>query len=175
MTKTRQLTLAAAIGALYAALTMGASVFGIAYGPVQFRFSEALCVLPFFFPASAWGLFLGCLLANLLSPYGPLDVVFGSLATLLAALLTARMPGRWLAPLPPVVCNGLIVGALLSFAETGSAKGFLAAFAFNGLTVAAGELVVCFGLGIPLLVLLPRLPFFRDLIVQNQRYISGSK
>lgn len=172
MMNTRQLTLSAAIGALYAALTLGASVFGIAYGPVQFRFSEALCVLPFFFPGSAWGLFLGCVLANLLSPYGPLDVIFGSLATLLAALLTARMPARWLAPLPPVLCNGLIVGALLAFAETGSGAGFLAAFAFNGLTVAAGELVVCFGLGIPLLVLLPKLPFFRDLIVQNQNFLD---
>jgi hypothetical protein len=64
------------------------------------------------------------------------------------------------------------VGALLAFAETGSGAGFLAAFAFNGLTVAAGELVVCFGLGIPLLVLLPKLPFFRDLIVQNQNFLD---
>jgi uncharacterized membrane protein len=63
-------------------------------------------VLPFFFPGSAWGLFLGCVLANLLSPYGPLDVIFGSLATLLAALLTARMPARWLAPLPPSSATG---------------------------------------------------------------------
>jgi uncharacterized membrane protein len=169
---TRQLTIAAAIGALYAALTLGVSVFGITYGPVQFRLSEALCVLPFFFPAASWGLFLGCVLANLLSPYGPLDVVFGSLATLIAALATARMPARWLAPLPPVLCNGLIVGALLSWSETGSGNSFFAAFAFNGLSVAAGELVVCFGLGLPLLILLPKLTFFRDLIVQNQKYLG---
>lgn len=172
MMTTRQLTLAAAVGALYAALTMGASVFGVAYGPIQFRLSEALCVLPFFFPVSSWGLTLGCVLANLLSPYGPLDVVFGSLATMIAAFCTARMRSRWLAPLPPVLCNGLIVGALLAFSEAGSGPGFFAAFAFNGLSVAVGELVVCFGLGIPLLILIPKLTFFRDLIVQNKRYLD---
>ena len=61
----RQLTLAAVIGALYAVLTLTASVFGITYGPVQCRVSEALCVLPFFFPEAKWGLFVGCLIANL--------------------------------------------------------------------------------------------------------------
>ena len=78
----RQLTLAAVIGALYAVLTLTASVFGITYGPVQCRVSEALCVLPFFFPEAKWGLFVGCLIANLLSPYGAPDIICGSLATL---------------------------------------------------------------------------------------------
>ena len=83
---TRQLTTAAVVGAAYAALSIFGSVFGITYGPIQCRFSEALCVLPFLFPETAWGLFAGCLIANLLSPYGLLDIVVGSLATLLAAL-----------------------------------------------------------------------------------------
>ena len=87
---TRQLTTAAVVGAAYAALSIFGSVFGITYGPIQCRFSEALCVLPFLFPETAWGLFAGCLIANLLSPYGLLDIVVGSLATLLAALITAR-------------------------------------------------------------------------------------
>ena len=86
----RQLTMAAVVGALYAALTLLSSAFGLAYGPVQFRISEALCLLPFLFPETAWGLFVGCWAANLISPYGPLDMVVGSLATLIAALWTAK-------------------------------------------------------------------------------------
>ena len=105
----QQLTRAAIAGALYAVLTLLSSAFGIAYGPVQFRLSEALCVLPFLFPETAWGLFAGCWVSNLISPYGPLDMVVGSLATLLAALWTAKCRRKWLSPLPPVVCNGLLV------------------------------------------------------------------
>ena len=105
---TRQLTCAAIVGAAYAVLSIFGSIFGITYGPIQCRFSEALCVLPFLLPETAWGLGVGCLIANLLSPYGILDIVVGSAATLLAALLTARCKKKWLAPLPPVVqCSDL--------------------------------------------------------------------
>ena len=147
----RQLTVAAIVGALYAALTLLSSVFGIAYGPVQFRLSEALCVLPFLFPETAWGLFAGCWVANLISPYGPLDMVVGSLATLIAALWTAKCRRKWLAPLPPVICNGMLVGAVIAWQQSGSLATFLPAFVFNGATVALGEAVVCFGLGLLLL------------------------
>ena len=99
---TRQLTCAAIVGAAYAVLSI--------FGPIQCRFSEALCVLPFLLPETAWGLGVGCLIANLLSPYGVLDIVVGSAATLLAALLTARCKKKWLAPLPPVLANILHVG-----------------------------------------------------------------
>ena len=109
----RQLTTAAVVGALYAALTLLSSAFGIAFGPVQFRVSEALCVLPFLLPETAWGLFVGCWVANLISPYGALDMVVGSLATLLAALWTSKCRRKWMAPLPPVVCNALLVGAVI--------------------------------------------------------------
>ena len=95
---TRQLTCAAIVGAAYAVLSIFGSIFGITYGPIQCRFSEALCVLPFLLPETAWGLGVGCLIANLLSPYGVLDIVVGSAATLLAALLTARCKKKWLAP-----------------------------------------------------------------------------
>jgi len=95
---TRDLTLAAVLAAVYAALTMLLPI--PQYGPVQFRLAEALTVLPFVCPAAAPGLFIGCLLANLLSPYGLLDMAVGSGATLLACLLTMRMPSRYLAPLP---------------------------------------------------------------------------
>ncbi|MBE6939798.1 MAG: QueT transporter family protein [Ruminococcaceae bacterium] len=158
----KQLTLAAATGALYAAMTLMSSVFGIAYGPVQFRLSEALCVLPFLFPETSWGLFVGCWVANLISPYGPLDMVVGSLATLIAALWTARCRCKWLAPLPPVLCNGILIGAVIAWQQAGSGSAFWAAFAWNGFTVALGEAVVCYLLGLLLLRLLPRIPFFRE-------------
>ena len=139
---TRQMTVAAIVGALYAALTLLSSVFGIAYGPVQFRVSEALCVLPFLFPETAWGLFAGCWVANLLSPYGLPDMIIGSLATLIAALWTSKCRSKWLAPLPPVVCNGILVGAVLAWQQTGFGDAFLPAFLFNGGSVALGEAAV---------------------------------
>ena len=101
--KTQLLTLNGVIAAAYAALTLVASAMNLAYGPVQFRFSEALTVLPFLFPGTWPGLFVGCLVANLLSPYGPIDIVIGSLATLLAAIWTEKVDRPWLAPLPPVL------------------------------------------------------------------------
>ena len=86
----QHLTTAAVVGAAYAVLSLFGSVFGVTFGTVQCRFSEALCVLPFFFPETVWGLFAGCLITNLLSPYGLVDIVVGSLATLLAAFLTSK-------------------------------------------------------------------------------------
>ena len=90
--KTYLLALNGVIAAAYAALTLVAAALNLAYGPVQFRFSEALTVLPFLFPGTWPGVFVGCLVANLLSPYGPLDVVLGSAGTLVAALLTQKAP-----------------------------------------------------------------------------------
>ncbi|MGI5978792.1 MAG: QueT transporter family protein [Oscillospiraceae bacterium] len=117
---TRKLTASAVIAALYAVLTM---IDPLAYGQVQFRISEVLCVLPFFFPYSAFGLTVGCMLANLLGPYTVVDAVFGSLATLLAGLCTAALGKRYretqkagwvsclLVCLMPVLFNAVIVGA----------------------------------------------------------------
>ena len=109
---TQTLTLAAMTAAAYAALSLLGAVFGLTFGPIQVRFSEALCLLPFLFPETAWGLGVGCLIANLFSPYGALDIVVGSLSTLIAALLTARCRSPWTAALPPVVCNMVLVGAV---------------------------------------------------------------
>ena len=109
---TQKLTLAAMVAAAYAVLSLLGAVFGITYGPIQVRFSEALCLLPFLFPETAWGLGVGCLIANLFSPYGVLDIVVGSLATLIAALITSRCRNVWLAALPPVACNMVLVGAV---------------------------------------------------------------
>ena len=139
--RTRQLTLAALTAAAYAVLSYFGSIFGITYGPIQCRFSEALCVLPFFLPETAWGLGVGCLIANLLSPYGVLDIVVGSAATLLAALLTARCKKMWLAPLRLV----------LAYEQAGTSAAFWPTYGFNALTVGLGEVVACYGLGMLLL------------------------
>ena len=107
---TRRLAVSGMIGAAYAVMAIFGSVFGLTFGPIQFRFSEALCVTPFLFPEAVGGLFVGCLIANLFSPYGLLDIIIGSLATLIAAWLTARCRSRYLAPLPPVIVNMVLVG-----------------------------------------------------------------
>lgn len=157
----RQIAIAGVVGAAYAVLAYFASVFGVAFGPVQCRFSEALCVLPFLFPETTWGLFIGCLAVNLLSPYGALDIVFGSLATLLAAYWTQHTSNKWLAPLPPVICNAGIVGFVISFESTGFNAAFPASFAYHALTVGAGEALACYVLGGVLLKLLPQVQSLR--------------
>ena len=81
---TRQIATAAIIAALYTVMSLLSSIFGLTYGPIQCRFSEALTVLPFFLPEAVPGLFVGCLVTNLMSTVGPLDIIFGSMATLLA-------------------------------------------------------------------------------------------
>lgn len=161
---TKELTLAALVAALYTVLSYFGNVFGLTYGPIQCRFAEALCVLPFLFPSTVYGLFVGCLLTNLMSTVGALDIVLGSLATLLAAVWTRRMPHRFLAPLPPVLCNGVIIGAMIAWYEVGFTRAFWNLFVFNGVTVAVGELLACYGLGTLLLTALPRIPFFREMI-----------
>ena len=158
---TRKLVLCAAVAAVYAVMSFFGGIFGLTYGPVQCRFAEALCVLPFFVPETAWGLFIGCVLTNLMSAYGPIDVVFGSLATLLAGLATARLRVKALAPLPPVLANGVIVGAVIAYAEVGATPAFWSAYAYNGLTVALGEVLACYVLGLLLLQLLPRTGLLR--------------
>ena len=161
-----KLTLAAVTAALYVALSYvsGEFAFGGA-GMVQCRLSEALTVLPFFFPETAWGLFVGCILTNVLSPMGIPDLVLGSLATLIAALATARMSKKWLAPLPPVLANGIIIGAMIGWFEAGGFnRAFWPAFAVNGALVALGEAIACYVLGMLILWQLPRIPYFRKRI-----------
>lgn len=132
---TQKLTLAAMVAAAYAVLSLLGAVFGITYGPIQVRFSEALCLLPFLFPETAWGLGVGCLIANLFSPYGVLDIVVGSLATLIAALITSRCRNVWLAALPPVACNMVLVGAVLAYEQAGTSAAFWPAYGLNAATV----------------------------------------
>ena len=165
----RKMALAAVVAAIYASLTM--FLAPISYGPIQLRVSEILCILPFFFPFTAWGLVIGCIIANLLSAYGPVDVVFGSLATLLAALttMTVGRVGRTkghaaLACLPPVIFNGILVGAAIAIATAPSA--FLPAFAVNGVQVALSEFVVMYALAFPIALYLPKAGFFKKMMVR---------
>lgn len=145
--RTRFLVTAAIIAALYAALTYALAPF--AFGPVQLRVSEIFTVLPFFTPAAIPGLFVGCIFGNMASPFGPIDIAVGSLATLLAALLTRKMPVWWLAPLPPVICNGVLVGLELHYLAN-------APLVPTMLYVALGEALVCFAGGIPFMLALGR-------------------
>lgn len=163
-----KLAVSAVVAAAYAALTM--LLAPISYGEVQLRVSEVLCILPFFLPCTAPGLFAGCLIANLLSPMGALDIVFGSLATLLAALSTAAVGKSghgWiqcvLACLMPVLFNALIVGAVIavsSVPEPFSPAG-LASFGSAALWVGLGEMAVLFAVGLPLTRILPQQRFFQ--------------
>ena len=156
---TRSLTRAAMIAALYAVLTL---LFQpISYGPVQFRISEALTLLPVLTADAIPGLFIGCLVANLLGGSLWYDVIFGSIATLLAAVCTYRLRAKpALGAAMPVLFNGLIVGPVVYFAYslTPGASFSLTLLLTDMLTVALGELVVCYVLGLLLLYALRRAP-----------------
>lgn len=162
---TRDLTLAALVAALYAVLSYFGDIFGLTFGPVQIRFAEALTVLPFLFPATAPGLAVGCFIANLLSPYGPVDVIFGTLATAIAAWLTTKMPRWYLAALPPIVVNMIILPPMWSWAEVGAVNtAFWAACGLNAASFALGEILACYVLGTVLLTVLPKISYFKRMI-----------
>ena len=144
------LTYGAVIAAIYVALTV--TFQPICFGPVQFRISEALCILPYFTPAAVPGVFLGCLLSNLLCGAAGLDIIFGSLATLIGAVGSyALRREKWLVCLPPILSNTVIIPWVLRFAY-GSAD--LIPFAM--LTVGIGEILAIGVLGNILLHALER-------------------
>lgn len=137
------ITQAAMIAAIYVVLTVFISAFNLASGAIQVRISEALTILPVFTPAAIPGLFLGCLISNLVTGCMPLDVVFGSLATLIGACGTyALRKHKWLAPLPPIVANTIIVPFVLRYVYL--AEGTIPFFM---LTVGIGEVISCYLLG----------------------------
>lgn len=187
---TKKLVYTALIAACYAALTM--VLAPISYGVLQFRISEVFCVLPFFFTPAAAGLTIGCIIANVMSAAGMLDIVFGSLATLLAGLCTAAIGTRarrallagnsdavikngaekkaasigWGSCLAacamPVLFNAPIVGAVLSYAF--SENGFWQGFVIFGAQVGISEAVVMFALGLPLMRYLLKSSFLNSFI-----------
>ena len=133
---------AAMIAAIYVVLTvLGAS---LAFGEVQIRFSEALTILPAFTPAGIPGVFLGCLISNILGGAILPDIIFGSLATLIGAVFTwlLRNQSRYLAPLPPIAANAVVVPFILKFGYQVPLP-----IPFMMLTVGIGEVISCGILG----------------------------
>ncbi len=147
MKNTKFLAQAAIIAAIYAVLTI--ALAPISYGEIQVRVSEALTVLPFFTTAAIPGLFIGCLIANLFSPVGIFDIVFGSLASLISAYLSYKMPKSYLVPLPPVLVNALIVGLILKYAYAIPLP-LLSLILYVGI----GQTIACYGIGYPLMIIL---------------------
>lgn len=154
------LTQAAMIAALYVVLTLVFAPFS--FQEIQVRLAEALAILPAFTPAAVPGLFVGCLIGNVLGGAPLPDILFGSLATLAAAFLTYLLRSRspFLAPLPPILVNTLVVPFILRFGY-----GILLPIPLMMLTVGIGELISCGVLGMALYVVLHRhrLLLFGDL------------
>ncbi|MDI6618639.1 MAG: QueT transporter family protein [Clostridiales bacterium] len=131
------------IAAIYVALTL--ALGSLSFSAIQVRISEALVILPFIDSAAIPGVFIGCLIANIFGGLGLVDIVFGSLVTLLAAYLTSKMPNRILAVVPPVVLNAFIVSIWVS-------KFSNAPYLLTVLTIGLGEFFSVGGLGILLLM-----------------------
>ena len=160
--RVQYLTRAALIAALYVALTYLSALLGLSgTNAIQLRFSEALCILPYFTAAAVPGVTVGCLLANILTFAAPMDILFGTLATLLGAIGT-RLLRKWrfLAPLPPILANTLIIPFVIRYAYVGVEE----SLPFLFLTVGAGEILSVGVLGMVLLFgLYPhRNKLFRD-------------
>ena len=148
------LAIAAMIAALYVVLSFAINAFGLASGAIQVRVSEALTILPYFTPAAIPGLTIGCLLFNLLSGAAILDVIFGTLATLLGAVgsyLLGKAAKRltwmkFLVPVPPVLSNAFIIPWILK-----TAYGLKDAYWYLAATVGIGEIISCGVLGMALM------------------------
>ena len=146
------ITVGAMTAALYVVLTLVANAFGLANYAIQIRFSEALTILPYFTPAAIPGLFVGCILSNLITGCMPLDVLFGSLATLLGALGTYSLRKcKWAAPVPPIIANTIIVPFVLAYVYH-----FEGSIPYFMVTVGIGEIISCGVLGMILLNVLDK-------------------
>lgn len=158
------LIVGAFIAAIYAGLTYLSNVFGLAYGPIQLRISEVLTLLPVFTPAAIPGLTVGCFIANIGS-FNAADMIFGTFATFIAAILTyylrnIRIKGLpLLSMLSPVIINAFIIGFEISvlFLPDGYS---LWGFVISALEVGIGEFIVCFALGIPFFLTVKKYKIF---------------
>ena len=148
MKHTRYVTQAALIAALYVVLTYLAAAMGLSSGIIQIRFSEALTILPYFMSSAVPGLFVGCILANLLTGCALWDIIFGSIATLMGAVITylLRDKNKFLAPVAPILSNTIIVPFVLKYVY-----GMSGGLPYFFLTVFIGEVLSCGVLGMILL------------------------
>ena len=145
MTKQNYFIRAALIAAIYVILNI---IFApISYGPIQVRIAEVLVVLPFIEPSAILGLFTGCILANIYGGLGMVDIIGGSLCTLVAAYLTYKVKNPKLAPLPPVLVNAFGVSIYLHLL-------FDLPYWLTVLYIGIGEIIACYILGYPLLIIL---------------------
>lgn len=150
--KTKGIVLAAIIAAIYTVLTISLSF--MSFGVVQYRLAEGLTVLPFLTPYAIPGLTIGCLISNIISPVGPLDMILGTLATFLGAVGTYYIRKlklkhkELLAPLPPVISNAIIIGLLLKYCVVPKMPLYLIM-----IQVAFGEALCCYLIGLPILAL----------------------
>ncbi|MBQ9592688.1 MAG: QueT transporter family protein [Lachnospiraceae bacterium] len=154
---TRFIAQAGIIAAIYVALVL---LFApISFNVIQFRIAEALAILPYFTPAGIPGVTIGCLIGNLIGMGEPLDIIFGTLATLIGAFGSyALRRNKWLVPIPPILSNTIIIPWVLRFAY-----GVPDAIPYLMLTVGIGEVLAIYVLGMILLLTLERLPkkYFR--------------
>lgn len=159
---------AAVIAAIYVVLTMVANALGLASHTIQVRFSEALCILPVFTVAAIPGLWIGCLIANVMTGAIIWDVIFGSLATLVAAFVTYKLrEHKFLCTLPPVIANMVVVPFVLRYGygiPPVYVKGMDVTIPFNALTVGIGEVISVCVLGGILLKMLGK---YRSIIFKN--------
>ena len=159
-TRTASITQSAIIAALYIVLTFIANTMGLANYAIQVRFSESLTILPYFTASAIPGLFIGCLLSNLLTGCAIPDVIFGSLATLIGALVTyALRKYKWAAPIGPIVSNAVIVPFVLLYAYG------IQPLWFSFVTVTIGEIISCGLLG---MILLSALQKYRNILFAGQ-------
>lgn len=152
----KQLARGGVIAALYVVLTLPLGFAGLAYGPIQFRPSEALTVLPILFPEAVPALFVGVMLANTISQFGVVDIVFGSLITLAAAVVTRLARRSIVAYLSPVIFNALLVSiyvAAFTVDEWFSPK-YWVMYSQTVLSIGISQALVVFGLGMPLIAYL---------------------
>ncbi len=145
------ITRAGTVAALYAAITFLTSSMSFTQG--QLRIADALCVLPFFMPEAVPGLFIGCLAANFMSPYGAIDIIFGSLATLLAAFLASKIKRKWIVPAPTVFINAVVIGTIIT---AGGEAFTFEAFRYNFLSMIVSGIISCYMIGMPLMFIYSR-------------------
>lgn len=150
------ITRGALVSALYVGLTFLCNAIGLANGPIQLRLSEALCILPFFMPSAVPGLFIGCLIANLVTSAAVWDVIFGSLATLVGAFVASKIKNKWLVPIPTVIANTVVVPVVILFCYTAKESWSLQTYFITALGVFTGEVLSAYVLGMILFFALDR-------------------
>jgi len=145
----RRLVRGALIAALYVALTL--ATYSFSFGFMQIRISEALTLLPVFIPEAIPALAVGCLLSNIVGGFGVPDMVFGTLATLLAAFLTSKIKNKWFAALPPVIINAFVIGIMLFVILKPDFSVWVSI-----LSIGIGEAIACYVVGVPLMTFIEK-------------------